>query len=284
MEDKIDKIGVWSKDKLNILKKYLNAYTKILNNQKWCTGFYYIDAFSGPSIAESKDEEIFIQGSPLVAINLEIPFKKYYFIELDRIKKEILEEKLNSYQKINYKIEKGNCNSILIKKIIPIFRRDKLKRGFIFLDPYGIDYNWDTIKEISLVNGIEILLNFSIMGVNRYCFPNKYEQINDSRFGKINKFFGNSDIIKEIYEKDNQMVLFGKQKIVKKTKSGKDLSKVYKRKLETQFKFVSEPVIMVNSKNAPLYCLIFCGFNETGLKIMNQIIKKYNMKRLMNIR
>ena len=45
--DRDDTIGIWSVDKLNLLRKYLEAYVTVLRNQSWCQGYEYIDGFAG---------------------------------------------------------------------------------------------------------------------------------------------------------------------------------------------------------------------------------------------
>ena len=52
-----DKIGSWSIEKLNLLRKYLSAYIKVLKNQDWCRGFEYIDAFAGTGKPRTRDEQ-----------------------------------------------------------------------------------------------------------------------------------------------------------------------------------------------------------------------------------
>ncbi|MDF5709334.1 MAG: hypothetical protein PUP90_17125 [Nostoc sp. S4] len=44
-----DIIGRWSEEKLDLLAKYLKAYSTIMNEQKkdWLRAYYYIDAFAG---------------------------------------------------------------------------------------------------------------------------------------------------------------------------------------------------------------------------------------------
>ena len=82
---KVDKIGRWSEGKLNLLGKYLNSYTNIMKGQAWCkNGYYYVDAFAGTGKPRSKDEERYIDGSPLVALKIKHPFKSYIFIEKER--------------------------------------------------------------------------------------------------------------------------------------------------------------------------------------------------------
>jgi len=41
------------------------------------------------------------------------------------------------------------------------------------------------------------------------------------------------------------------------------------------FSHVTEPLVMVNSKNAPLYCLISAGHNATGARIVGEIFEGY---------
>jgi hypothetical protein len=41
---KLDKIGIWSEIKLEIVRDYASAYTKILSKKDWCKGYVYIYA------------------------------------------------------------------------------------------------------------------------------------------------------------------------------------------------------------------------------------------------
>ncbi|MYE81849.1 MAG: three-Cys-motif partner protein TcmP [Gammaproteobacteria bacterium] len=95
----------WAREKLDCLRKYLEAYTTILSRRHF-RGYFYIDAFAGPGslklrqeragdpgqrallqvaehAARDKGEEEYISGSPRVALELERPFTHYVFIELD---------------------------------------------------------------------------------------------------------------------------------------------------------------------------------------------------------
>jgi hypothetical protein len=57
--------------------------------------------------------------------------------------------------------------------------------------------------------------------------------------------------------------------------TGKRLGQLFKRRLGEIFPHVTEPLVMNNSRNAPLYCLIFAGHNPTGVKIVQQIFQRY---------
>lgn len=88
--------GNWTEEKLDILKKYLNAYNTALKNQPFKR--IYIDAFAGTGyrqqrkkqygfdlFAEEKQEESaqFLKGSAKLALEASPPFHKYIFIESD---------------------------------------------------------------------------------------------------------------------------------------------------------------------------------------------------------
>src|SRR3972149_3240999 len=81
----LDRVGRWSVEKLEMLSEDSHAYAVIMNAQKrsrpgrraWVPGFYYVDTFAGPGIAESKaDPEVieYLEGSPLRAVDCSPPF------------------------------------------------------------------------------------------------------------------------------------------------------------------------------------------------------------------
>src|SRR5579859_7041683 len=72
--------GIWAKEKLYYLERYLNIFS-VGMGKKWAAKLYYVDLFAGPGrclIRETKEE---IDGSPLVA--LKFNFAKYFFFESD---------------------------------------------------------------------------------------------------------------------------------------------------------------------------------------------------------
>src|SRR5690554_7513878 len=83
--------GDWTTEKLERVKKYLQAYVRIMNKQNF--RFLYIDAFAGTGYVELKDKQEdkiasllldlakaepqrFIQGSAQVALQIEPSFHK----------------------------------------------------------------------------------------------------------------------------------------------------------------------------------------------------------------
>ena len=62
---RVERVGKWSIDKLDVLEAYLKPYAVIMNAQKhpsqerkaWLTAFYYIDAFAGPGAVTMRNSE-----------------------------------------------------------------------------------------------------------------------------------------------------------------------------------------------------------------------------------
>lgn len=144
-----DIIGIWSEHKLKLLAKYLKAYSVIMNKQKktWLQGYYYIDAFAGSVKPKAKDEERYIEGSPLRALKTEPKFDGYWFIDISTKRIERIEKLKEDFRDCNIEVYQGNCNEILSNQLIPKFN-SKSKRAFVFLDPYGLSIDWETIKKL----------------------------------------------------------------------------------------------------------------------------------------
>ncbi|MCH8157131.1 MAG: three-Cys-motif partner protein TcmP, partial [Nitrospinae bacterium] len=169
----LDKIGYWSELKLEIIKKYAEAYSKILKKQKGLKHLY-IDAFAGTGVHLSKKTEEIVPGSPLNALNVQPPFYEYHFIDKNEKKIEFL--KTISQGRSNVEIYHGDCNSILVDQVFPKVRYEDYKRGLCFLDPYGLHLNWEVIQQAGTMGTIDIFLNFPIYDMNLnvlLCDPSK---------------------------------------------------------------------------------------------------------------
>ena len=99
---KYDEIHYWSEIKLDIVRDYAAAYSKILNAQKNPALYHiYIDAFAGTGYRKlriedkqgfdltdlaGEDAKAFHDGSAKIALRTNPRFREYYFIEQDPIK------------------------------------------------------------------------------------------------------------------------------------------------------------------------------------------------------
>ena len=115
------------------LRKYLAAYTAIMEKQRWAEGFMYVDAFAGAGRArvrqttdaneildfgptqEDEDPELssLLDGSPAVALDVRPPFSRYVFLERDQTRAQRLESLKATHRDRAVDIEVGDSNDYL---------------------------------------------------------------------------------------------------------------------------------------------------------------------------
>ena len=290
-------VGPWARDKLDRLGKYLHAYTTIMRGQQWCKGYHYIDAFAGPGEheirqqksespsesqqalldvadfgSEQEEQQLFLAGSPRVALELEFPFTTYVFVERspERIASlELLKSRYKTSRRIV--VRQGDCTKYLRDKVAANPKLDwKKHRAVVFLDPFGMQVGWQTIAELAATNAIEIFLNFPVgMAIQRLLLrqPDKFTDVQRSR---LDGYFGSSDWIDVLYRP--RQTLFGDEAEDKIDNSGVALLKWYRRRLRGIFAHVSKAALIRNTRGGHLYYLLVASHNRTGIRIANDIL------------
>ena len=274
--EKADTIGQWSIGKLGLLKKYLAAYLNILTKQSWCRGYEYIDAFAGTGKPKTRDELHYIDGSPRVALSLSPAFTQYHFIEQSSWRAVRLEKLREEFPNHGITIYHGDCNQILKGQILPQLSYASKKRAIAFIDPFGMEFEWETMKQVAKVETIEIILNFPVMAINRGVLRKNPEAVSEAGKARLNRFWGTADWLADLYEEDE--TLFGPVP-VKRRLSGTEMGAVFKKRLEEIFPHCTDPILITNSKNAPLYCLIFAGHNATGKRIARDVFATHEKEK-----
>ena len=150
-----DEIGFWSEVKLDILREYASAYSRILSSQKNASLYHiYIDAFAGAGKHISKHTGDFIPGSPANALLINPPFREYHLIDLDAQKIDALEQL--SGERDDVFIYRGDCNEILLNKVFHRARYKDFRRALCILDPYGLHLDWEIMHTAGTMKSIEI--------------------------------------------------------------------------------------------------------------------------------
>lgn len=160
----IDEIGPWSEIKLEIIRKYAAAYSTILAKQPRLAHIY-VDAFAGAGVHRSRETDELVQGSPLVALSVKPRFSEYHFVDLNPAKASALLQRVKGEP--NTYVYSGDCNDILLHRILPRCRYDDFRRALWLLDPNGLHYRWEIVEAAGSERGVEVFLNFPIMAINR---------------------------------------------------------------------------------------------------------------------
>lgn len=79
----LDRVGLWTEVKLDILREYSKAYARILNKQPAIRHYAYVDGFAGEGTHISKTSSQEIDGSLSIALLPQPQFSHYHFIALD---------------------------------------------------------------------------------------------------------------------------------------------------------------------------------------------------------
>ncbi len=293
-ENKPLDVGPWVQEKLECLRKYLQAYTTILSKRKF-KGYFYIDAFAGPGtlkirrqqtaddgqellledsdyVEQDAGEAEYISGSPQVALELERPFTDYIFIEIDRSRLNQLEGLKKRYESPNRRIHlrEQDCNDYLRHLLDKNRNQWPHWRGVIFLDPFGMQVPWETIVEIGKTRAIEVFINFPVgMAIQRLL--KKSGQFTRKERSKLDQYFGTDEWYDLLYERAHD--LFG-ENVTKIQKSGDILVRWYRERLREVFPFVSTAWEVRSTSGRPLYYLIFAGPNKTGARIANDVLRQ----------
>lgn len=273
--DKIEgvtEIGPWSEIKLQVVKNYAEAFSKILANQQ-SFKHDYIDAFAGAGLHISKSTKEPILGSPLNALFVEPPFDTLHLIDLDGNKTDILRELTADRENVH--VYDGDANQILVEEVFPKIKYREFRRALCLLDPYGLHLNWEVIAKAAEMGTIEIFLNFPTMDMNRNSLLKKFELVDSRDNERMTAFWGEESWKQAAYTESPQGTLFGEVQFEKEPNDV--IAERFRERLKSVagFKFVPEPIRMRNSNGATLYYLFFASQNETGYRIAKYILDKY---------
>ena len=299
--------GAWTDQKLGILQRYLADYTKALSKQRFRK--VYIDAFAGTGARESsakakqkenerlqsesefKQTELlasvdptepdaesvlsFLDGSARVALKCRPSFDQYIFIEKSPSRCRKLEQLKIDFPLAarNIFIEQADAN----KAIQDMCRKSwGNQRAVLFLDPYGAQVRWATIEAIAGTQAIDLWVLFPLGGVNRMLTQSG--EIPPMWRLRLNELFGDEDWAKEFYKLDENPTLFDDpvQRVLKA--ETRVISDYFLKRLRSCFPYVaSQPAVLYNSKNSPLFLFCFAAGNpgtggQIALRIASHIL------------
>lgn len=291
--------GTWTEQKLDTFESYVRAYLTIMNTyrDKYNWKLLYFDGFAGSgtrSVEEKQeDEKSFIslfdedkvekrelsvyQGAAERIVKLEEQmrgFDFYYFIDKEEENCTKLELKLSQYETKGIKqFRPGDANDMTLL-LANALKRDKRLKALCFLDPFGMSIKWDTIEAISGKSvDLWILLPSGVI-INRLIKTDgtlMYPQ-------KLVEFFGmpEEEIKQWFYEHKEEQTLFGTVEwYEKKNNPIKLIADLFCERLGEIFPYVtSEPLVMRNNHNVPIFHFVCASFNQTAVKIAQQIIDK----------
>ena len=285
--------GGWTEQKLRILDDYLAAYCKIFQVNPRAKHFdtIYVDAFAGTGLierrqtpadrvelfAEFAEQETveFLKGSASRA--LQHPFTKYIFIEKSASRITKLDKlRADSPHKSQIQIQKGDANARLANFVGSIDW--KRCRAVVFLDPYGMQVDWETIEKLGKTKAIDLWLLFPLGQAVMRLLRKEGEPPAEWQEA-LDRIFGTHDWHSRFYVTKHEPDFFEKEIVsTYRVADWQAVGAFMIERLKTAVHAVAmNPGVLLNSRNVPLYLFCFASGNPKGaptaLKIAGYLLK-----------
>jgi three-Cys-motif partner protein len=210
--------GPHTADKLDRLEAYLKAYLTVLMKQDWVHTIYF-DAFAGtgtapiavsadPVLPIDDDATTFIVGSARRALELDLSFSEYVFVEKGRAKARELDRLRNAYPAKADRIKIENADANLALRNFCSTRNWKKCRAVVFLDPFGNQVEWKTVEAIAATEAIDLWYLFPAgLGVHRQIADNA--QVDADKEASLTRLYGTEDWKSVLLSEEASPDLFG---------------------------------------------------------------------------
>jgi len=296
--------GTWSESKLDCVENYARAYLHVMQNQRWCT-LDYVDAFAGrgkqalksgsPTPAseaffgdesERADTEEFLVGSAIRALSASAgstrPFDSFLFIDADEPSCTELRGVVRSeFPALEHTVTVtcDDANSALEHYVDSADW--SATRALVFLDPYGLEVDWNLIQKLAATKGCDVWYLFPLGGVIR--MMTNSGEIPAAWSTMLDRLLGTHDWHGEFYKPNPQQSLFeSDNEALLKDASTQHVVDYIRSRLSSVFPAVSDAGVLRNSKGAPLFALVL-GVSSTSpaaqkaaLAIANHLVKDLN--------
>jgi three-Cys-motif partner protein len=290
--------GNWTRDKLRILEDYLKAYTTALKNQSF--RLWYVDAFAGTGYVNMDSGEVIqgnllfseggwdietaniLKGSVRRAIDVDDkPFDEFVFVDLDFGYAAELSKLRHEFRDRNIHVVSDDANTFLQNWCVSRNRHLGTpwdgERAVVFLDPFATEVDWQTVQSISETLSVDLWVLFPLSALTRM-LPNEREPDNASA-AHLDRVFGGSEWREALYRVSSQATLFGDETQTVRAHQ-QAIVDLYLAKLRKAFPAVSNsPRWFRNSRNSPLFALMFAAANERGgpiaLRIANNLLNRW---------
>jgi three-Cys-motif partner protein len=276
-QNDVSAIGHWSEVKLDIIREYAAAYSRILVAQRRpALKHLYIDGFSGSGVHVAKGTMDLIWGSPMSVLSVSPPFRGYHFIDLDQGNIEMLELQVRArtsgpYDPGSTYFYNADCNDVLLSHVFPQVKYEDYTRGLCLLDPYGLHLDWKVIETAGKMRSIELFLNFPIMDINRNVLHRDPGTADLKQAARLTRYWGDESWRQAAYSTSDN--LFGFEE---KT-SNEALSYAFQRRLRSVagFEYVPAPMPMKNTKGVVVYYLFFAAQKPVAANIVKDLFRKH---------
>ncbi len=137
-------------------------------------------------------------------------------------------------------------------------------RAVVFLDPYGMEVEWQTITALADTKAVDLWLLFPLgQAVNRLL--TRKGPPDGIWADKLTRMFGTPSWREEFYKPRAQMSFLDDDEVLEKDTDFDKIGDFFVHRLKEVFAQVAEkPRPLCNSKNVPIFLLCFAAANPKG--------------------
>jgi three-Cys-motif partner protein len=272
--------GPWSLPKLDIIEKYFQFFNTALKGKPFKR--VYIDAFAGSGafrymvnaprntlFGPRDDSEDIHAGSASRALDADPPFDRIVLIEQKRSLVKSLKKLIVKSRHHDAHVECGNANEVLRKLCRPSYWRSS--RGIIFLDPFGMNVEWSTLKLIAETKALDVWFLFSLAGIVRN-LPRNAARLDAGKRAAVTRALGTEEWFEEFYKVPTipKFTLYGTPSPpvpARRTATLNQIEAYVLKRLRSIFSHVEPPKRLKTRKNRSLFSLFFAVSNPSPMAI-----------------
>ena len=258
--------GYWTKGKLDILRRYLDAFTTTTKNK--ASERIYIDAFAGTPENRDRLTDEPLEGSATIALSIDDPpFTRLRFFET-RANASVLEAHLlERFPNRDPQVFGGDCNE-LIPMELQRLRRLNWAPTFAFVDPNGMEARWCTLRALARFKRgrrykAELFLLFAPPMFSRV-LPVDGREVRPTDVDVISQMYGTMEW-RHIY-------LARLKNKLEPSQAREEYLNLMRWRLENNLGYRwTHPIEVHNERGHIIYYMIFATDNDAGDRIMRSV-------------
>lgn len=264
--------GQHTEIKLSIVEGYLKSYATALRPK--FKELWYVDAFAGTGartvrterrgadlVEEPIEESIeHRRGSAQIALDVTPQFDFLVFVEKNRNYANALRELAAKRLQRHVIVAEDDANSALKSLVSANSWNDK--RAVVFLDPYGMEVEWSTLKSLASTEAIDVWFLFPLAGLYRQA-TRRLVDIDQSKRDALTRIFGSSSWEEELYPISGEPDMFGVLPERRRELNPSGLEQYVQRRLSEIFGHVLKPLALPVGKHPQMFSLFLCISNRT---------------------
>lgn len=261
--------GPWTLVKLDLLERYLEFFNTALQNKPSSDHRFrriYIDAFAGTGMCDIKlpnETRQKVRGSATIAIETAPTFDEFHLIDLKAQHIAELELLKSAHPSKRIHVHCDDANAALKHIIAASNWRES--RGVLFLDPYGMAVDWETLECVAATQALDVWYLFPLSGVYRQAAKN-YDRVDRGKAANLDRVLGTTDWRTAFYQESSHPSLFDEETISRTREANpRQIASYVHERLCTVFKgWVSAPILLPQDGGAPMFALFFAVSNSNA--------------------